>query len=86
MMQMDKTSRNAIVVPVPVDRLPEGVLDTNRNDNDVPKEDVMGEWTTIPTKTQEGLFDLAFYIQAANKGRHGEVQGRHGEVWSDIGH
>ena len=58
---MAKAGRNAIdLFAVPVERLPEGVSDTNGNDNYVPKEGVMGEWTTIPTKTEEGLFALRF--------------------------
>lgn len=60
-MQMAKASRNAIdLFAVPVERLPEGVSDTNRNDNYVPKEEFMAEWTAIPTKTEEGLFALRF--------------------------
>src|ERR1700737_507232 len=56
---MAKAGRNAIdLFAVPVEHLPEGVSDTNGNDNYVPKEEVMGEWTAIPTKTEEGLFAL----------------------------
>lgn len=39
---MAKSSRNAVdLFVVPVERLPEGVTDTNGNDNYVPEEEVM---------------------------------------------
>ena len=58
---MAKASKNTIdLFAVPVDRLPESVLDTNGNNNYVPKEDVMGEWTAIPRKTEEGFLAWRF--------------------------
>ena len=64
MMQMVKASKTAIDFYVmPVDCLPEGVSDTNRNDNYVPKMNVMGEWTEIPLETKEGIFTLCFMYE-----------------------
>lgn len=61
MMQMAKASRNTIdLFAMHVDRLPEGVSDTNGNDNYIPKEDIIEEWTAISTKTVEGFFSLSF--------------------------
>ena len=60
-MQMAKASRNAInLFAMSMDCLPESVSDTNEKDNYVPKEDIMGEWTEIPTKTEKCIFALSF--------------------------
>lgn len=70
MVQIARTSRNAIdMFTVPVDRLLESISDLNGNNNYVPKEDVIGEWTAIPTKTERRYFRLAIYLQAGNKAR-----------------
>ena len=61
LLQMARSSRSAIeMFAVKVDRLPESVLDDNGNDNYVPKEDFMGEWTAMPEKIGDGLFCMRF--------------------------
>ena len=56
LLQMARSSRSAIeMFAVKVDRLPKFVLDDNGNDNYVPKEDFMGEWTAMPEKIGDGL-------------------------------
>lgn len=57
-------SRSAIeLFCVPVDDLPDGVMDTNGNDNYVPNEDIVEEWTAIPSKNEDGTFSLRFTYQ-----------------------
>ena len=61
LLQMTRSSRSAIYMfAVKVDRLLESVLDDNGNDNYVPKEDFMGEWTTMPEKIGDALFCMRF--------------------------
>lgn len=61
MVQMTKTSRNATdLFVVPVSRLLEFISDTNGNDSHVPKQNIMGEWTTIPKETKDNFFALRF--------------------------
>jgi hypothetical protein len=65
---MARTSRNAIdMFAVPMVRLPQSISHSNGNDNYVPKEDVMGEWTAIPTKIERWSFRPAIHLRAGNK-------------------
>lgn len=38
--------------------LPKSMKDINGNDNYLPKEELMGEWMAIPTKTEDIIFAL----------------------------
>lgn len=42
-------------------RLPKSVKGLNGNDNYLPKEELMGEWMAIPTKTKDGFFGFAVH-------------------------
>ena len=58
---MARPSKSAIeMFAAQIDELPESVSDPNGNDNYVPKEDFIGEWTALPEKTSDGLFCLRF--------------------------
>ena len=66
-MQMARPNRSAIeMFAVQLDLLPESVSDPNGNDNYVPKEDFIGEWTALPEKTSTRSFLSALYLQAGN--------------------
>ena len=68
MVQMARSSRSAIeMFAVKVDRLPESMSDTNGNNNYLPKEDFMGEWTVLPEKIGDGLFILRFAYELDTK-------------------
>jgi hypothetical protein len=65
---MARQNRQLIdIFGVPLDKLPESVIDPNGNDNYVPKEDFMGEWTALPEKTSDDLFALRFTYQLNTK-------------------
>ena len=61
--QMAKSINAINLFAMPVDQLPEGVMDTNGNDNYVPNEDVVEEWRAIPSKNVDGTFSLRFTYQ-----------------------
>jgi hypothetical protein len=60
-LQMARQNRSAIdMFAMPLDALPESVIDPNGNDNYAPNEDFMGEGTALPEKTADDLFALRF--------------------------
>lgn len=55
-VQMAKPSKRKIdMFVVQLDRLLESIFDTNGNDNYVPKEDFIGEQTTLLERIEDGL-------------------------------
>lgn len=58
---MARQSRNAVeMFAVKLEQRPEWMVEPNGNDNYVPKEEFMEEWTAIPTKMEDGQFALRF--------------------------
>ena len=69
---------------VPLDKLPESVIDPNENDNYVPKENFMWEWTALPEKLPDDLFALRFTYRLLTKEEQPEqwVQMKNWEIES----
>jgi hypothetical protein len=69
---------------VPLDKLPESIIDPNENDNYVPKENFMWEWTALPEKLPDDLFALRFTYQLLTKEEQPEqwVQMKNWEIES----
>ena len=58
---MARPSRNAIeMFADKLEHMPKWMVDANGNDNYVPKENFMEDWTPIPTKMEDGQFALWF--------------------------
>ena len=63
-LQMALPNRSAIeLFGEKLERAPESVTDDNGNDNYVPQEDFMKEWTALPEMLEDGTFVLRFVYQ-----------------------
>jgi hypothetical protein len=67
-LQMASPNRSAIeMFAEKLENLPESVTDDNGNDNYVPQEDFMGEWTALPKMLEDGTFVLRFIYELDTK-------------------
>ena len=58
---MARVTRSAVeIFAVMLEERPRWMIEANGNDNYVSKDDLMGEWTTIPSKLDNGTFALRF--------------------------
>ena len=61
---MARMTRNAVeIFATKLEARPLWLIEPNGNDNYVPKPDLMGEWTAIPSKLDNGTFALRFTYQ-----------------------
>jgi hypothetical protein len=67
-LQMAIPNRDAIeMFADKLEKLPESVEDDNGNDNYLPKEDFMGEWTALPDMLDDGTFALRLVYELNTK-------------------
>ena len=52
---------------VQINSLPKTVVEVNSNDTFVPKDNFIGEWTTLPEKMEDGQFCLRFTYECKTK-------------------
>lgn len=66
---MARASRNAIeqFAATTQKPFPEGIVDLNNNDNFIPKEEIMSEWTAMPVKNKDETFSLRFAYELNTK-------------------
>ena len=61
---MNRSPRNPIdLFAIQVEQPPKSVVDFNDNDNYIPKDKYIGEWTVLPDKSADGLFVLRFVYE-----------------------